>query len=67
MDNFITGVFGVGLFVAFIGGLAQSIGAAPFIIIVVAITAMAAYDFFENVREGRRSAAQRKLNSSRAP
>lgn len=51
MDNIITGIFGIGLFVAFVGGLAQSIGAMPFIIIVVGIGAMAVYDLYENIRD----------------
>jgi len=50
MDNIITGIIGVGIFLAFIGGLAQSIGKAPFVIIVIMISAMALYDLYENIR-----------------
>ena len=50
MDNIITGVIGMGIFVAFVGGLAQSIGKLPFILIVVVICAMALYDLYENIR-----------------
>jgi len=50
MDNKITGVLGVGLFLAFIGGLAQSIGKLPFIIIVILVGGMALYDLYENIR-----------------
>jgi len=53
MDNIITGILGVGLFIAFVGGLAQSIGALPFILIVVGVAAMALYDLYENIRDAR--------------
>ncbi|MCK5167292.1 MAG: hypothetical protein KAQ66_08225 [Rhodospirillaceae bacterium] len=52
--NTITGFIGIALFVAFIGGLAESIGALPFIIIVSIISAMAIYDFVESVRSERK-------------
>ena len=54
MDNTITGLFGILLFLAFVGGLAHSIGATPFIIIVIIIGAMAVYDFYESVRDERK-------------
>ncbi|HEY9081254.1 hypothetical protein [Magnetovibrio sp.] len=57
MTNLLTGLFGIALFLAFIGGLAQSIGAAPFIIIVAMIAAMALYDFYESIRDARKDAA----------
>ena len=56
MDNIITGFIGIAMFLAFIIGLAQSIGELPFIIIVAAISAMALYDFYENLRDARRDA-----------
>jgi len=49
MDNIITGVLGVGLFMAFVIGLANSIGALPFVLIVVIVSAMALYDLYENI------------------
>ena len=55
MDNTITGLIGILLFLAFVGGLAHSIGATPFIVIVVIIGAMAAYDYYESVRDSRKS------------
>lgn len=64
MDNIITGAFGIGLFLAFIGGLAQSIGAVPFIVIVTIIGALASYDYYENVRDARREAAMKAAASS---
>ena len=54
MDKIITGFIGIALFLAFAGGLAESIGALPFTIIVMIIGAMAAYDYYENVRDERR-------------
>ena len=56
MDNAITGLIGILLFLAFVGGLAHSIGATPFIVIVVMIGAMAVYDYYESVRDSRKSA-----------
>lgn len=56
MDNIITGAFGLVVFMAFIGGLAHSIDKLPFTIIVVGISAMALYDFYENVRDARKQA-----------
>jgi len=53
MTNLITGLIGIVLFLAFVGGLAQSIGAVPFILIVIIIGGMALYDFYESVRESR--------------
>ncbi|MDH3335920.1 MAG: hypothetical protein OEL50_04675 [Rhodospirillaceae bacterium] len=52
--NTITGFIGIALFLAFIGGLAQSIGAPPFIIIVIAISVMAVFDYYESVRDERK-------------
>lgn len=57
MDNNIAGLFGIVLFLAFIGGLAESIGKVPFMVIVVIIGAMAAYDYYESVRDQRKEAA----------
>ncbi len=37
MDNFITGAIGIGLFLLFVGGLAESIGSLPFTIVVVIV------------------------------
>lgn len=55
MDNAITGLIGILLFLAFVGGLAHSIGATPFIVIVVIIGSMAVYDYYESVRDSRKS------------
>lgn len=55
MDNIITGIIGVALFIAFIGGLAETIAAPPFVIIVVVIGSMALYDLYENIRGERKT------------
>jgi len=57
MTNLITGLIGIVLFLALIGGLAPSIGAVPFILIVVIVGAMAVYDFYESLREARQQDA----------
>lgn len=56
MDNTITGLFGVLLFGVFIVGLAESIDALPFTLIVVVVCALAGYDFYESVRDARKAA-----------
>lgn len=50
MDNIITGVLAVGLFAAFVFGLAASIGALPFAIIVTIVVSLLVYDFVCSVR-----------------
>ena len=52
MDNLITGVFGVIVFLLFTGGLAQSIGEFPFILIVIIVGIMLLVDFYESAKEG---------------
>lgn len=61
MDNIITGAVGMIMFLLFIGGLAHSIGAAPFVIIVIFISGLALYDFYENVRDARREAMSKAV------
>lgn len=65
--NTITGLIGIALFLAFIGGLAESIGALPFIIIVTVIGGMAAYDFYGSVCEEREQDARKKSSAPNAP
>ena len=52
MDNLITGVLAAAVFIAFAGGLANSIGATPFIIIVVAVVGMMLVDLVQSARAG---------------
>ena len=52
MDNIITGAIAVAIFMAFVLGLAESIGALPFVVIVVAVCAMILTDFIQSARAG---------------
>ena len=52
MDNLITGAISVLIFVAFVGGLAESIGEVPFILIVIIVSIMLLIDFYESAKEG---------------
>ena len=52
MDNLITGLFAVVIFLAFTLGLAESIGAIPFFVIVIIVGAMLVTDFYQSAREG---------------
>jgi hypothetical protein len=51
MDNWITGLLALGVLGAFLIGLAISIGAAPFILIVAFVLLLAAADFFQSTRK----------------
>jgi 4-hydroxybenzoate polyprenyltransferase len=51
MDNLISGLIAAAIFIPFVGGLAVSIGAAPFAIIVMIVVAMMLYDYYESVRD----------------
>lgn len=53
MDSIISGVIGTALFLLFVGGLAESIGAIPFTIIVIIICAAAVYGLYEDIRDER--------------
>lgn len=51
MVHIITGALGLIMFLLFVGGLAESIGAVPFILIVIGIGALAATAFWQDIRE----------------
>ncbi len=55
MDNLISGLLATILFVAFVGGLAESIGAAPFIVIVAGVIALLLIDYVQSARQGLKS------------
>ena len=63
MDNIITGTIAVILFLAFTGGLAESIGAIPFILIVIAVGVMLVTDFYQSAKEGLQKEKQQKSDS----
>ena len=52
MDNLISGIVAVTLFLAFTLGLTQSIDKLPFTIIVVAVCVMVLVDLWQSVKEG---------------
>jgi hypothetical protein len=52
MDNLITGLFAVVVFLAFVIGLAESINALPFTIIVGCVGILLLCDFLPSVRDG---------------
>ena len=64
MDNIITGAIGVAMFLAFVLGLAESIGALPFVVIVVFVSALLCTDFFQSAKEGLMEERQKKSDSS---
>jgi hypothetical protein len=52
MDNMITGVLAALLFIAFVAGLAESIGALPFMLIVGIVSIMLLIDLVQSIRQG---------------
>ena len=60
MDNLITGILAIIVFVAFTLGLAESIGAVPFVIIVLIVISMAGVDLWQSTREGLREEREQK-------
>ncbi len=55
MDNLISGFIGAAIFIPFVGGLAVSIGVAPFAVIVVIVVAMMLIDYYQSARDGLRA------------
>jgi len=64
MDNIITGAISVAIFMAFVLGLAGSIKALPFALIVVAVCAMLCTDYFQSAREGWQAEKNKKSGST---
>ncbi len=64
MDNIITGAISVGIFMAFVLGLAGSIKALPFALIVVAVCALLCTDYFQSAREGWQAEKNKKSGST---
>lgn len=52
MDNLITGLIAVSIFLSFVLGLAFSIGTAPFVIIVLIVSALIVTDFYQSAKDG---------------
>ena len=52
MDNVITGLIALAVFLAFVLGLASSIGAIPFTIIVIIVSGMITLDYYQSAKQG---------------
>ena len=52
MDNSITGILSAVLFIAFVAGLAESIGALPFMLIVGVVSTMLLVDLVQSIKQG---------------
>ncbi len=52
MDNLITGLIALAVFLAFVLGLANSIGAVPFTVIVIVVSAMIITDYYQSAKQG---------------
>jgi choline-glycine betaine transporter len=63
MDNIITGAIAVAIFLAFVLGLAESIGALPFAVIVIAVCIMIVTDFVQSAKAGLKEERQKKSNA----
>lgn len=64
MDNIITGAIAVAIFLAFTGGLAESIGALPFILIVIIVAVMLSIDFYQSAKESLEEGRKKKSGPS---
>ena len=64
MDNLITGVIAVAIFLAFAVGLAFSIKSVPFAIIVAIVSAMILTDFLQSAKEGLKEEKEKKSAQS---
>lgn len=64
MDNMITSIFAAIIFIAFTAGLAESIGEAPFIIIVAIVILMMGIDVYQSIKEGMKEEKDKKSSKS---
>jgi uncharacterized membrane protein len=64
MDNLITGAIAVAIFLAFVLGLADSIGKLPFTLIVVIVSTLLCIDYYQSAREGLAEEKKKKSNST---
>ena len=63
MDNIITGIITVAIFLSFIIGLAVSIKSIPFGVIVACVTVMILVDFYQSAKEGLEEERTKKSGS----
>jgi len=66
MDNIITGAIAVSIFMAFVLGLAESISALPFVVIVVAVCLMILTDFIQSAKAGLEDEQKKKTDSTQS-
>jgi hypothetical protein len=52
MDNMIAGILSAALFIAFVAGLAESIKAVPFMLIVGIVSVMMLVDLVQSIKQG---------------
>lgn len=64
MDNIITGAIAVGIFLAFVLGLAVSIGKLPFVLIVLIVSAMIVTDYLQSAKAGLKKDEGEKTDST---
>lgn len=64
MDNLITGAIAVAIFLAFVLGLAGSIGKIPFTLIVIIVSAMLCTDYYQSAKEGLKQEKNKKSGTS---
>ncbi len=64
MDNLISGAIAVIIFMSFVLGLAHSIGALPFVLIVVFVCGLLCIDYFQSAREGLQEERQKKSSAA---
>jgi len=61
MDNLISSIIAVTVFLAFVIGLAVSIKSIPFAIIVLLVSIMVLIEFFQSAKEGLKNDINRKV------
>jgi choline-glycine betaine transporter len=66
MDNIITGAIAVSIFLAFVLGLAESISALPFAIIVIVVCLMIVTDFIQSAKDGLKDEQKKKSDSAQS-
>lgn len=64
MDNLITGAIAVAIFLAFVLGLAESIGKIPFAVIVVIVSALLCTDYYQSAKEGLKQEKDKKSGAA---
>jgi choline-glycine betaine transporter len=66
MDNIITGAIAVSIFLAFVLGLAESISALPFAIIVIVVCFMIVTDFIQSAKDSLKDEQKKKADSAQS-